>query len=107
MKAGNHASHPDNAPAAQKDTIASAEILKLAHEEGLKSIQTEILFQPSDEDGRRCIVKATVEAERGHYGGLGDDDPGNVEPFLVPHLIRVAENLGLRETATHPSGRRD
>jgi hypothetical protein len=87
-----HTPNPRNGePFAPKETIAYAEILKLAHEEGLKSIQTEILLQPSEENGRHCIVKATVETERGHYEGLGDADPGNVEDFLAPHLIRVAE----------------
>jgi len=78
-------------PSAQKETIAYAEILKMAHDEGLKSIMTEVLLQPTEENGRHCIVKATVETERGHYEGLGDADPTNVEDFLVPHLIRVAE----------------
>jgi hypothetical protein len=78
-------------PAAPKETIAYAEILKMAHDEGLKSIATQLLLQPSEENGRLCIVKATVETERGRYEGLGDADPGNVEDFLVPHLIRVAE----------------
>src|ERR1051326_6114263 len=78
-------------PFAQKETVAYAELLKLAHEEGLKPIPTELLLQPSEENGRHCIVKATVESDRGHYEGLGDADPGNVESFLLPHLIRVAE----------------
>src|ERR1043166_1520345 len=78
-------------PFAQKETVAYAELLKLAHEEGLKSITPGLLLQPSEESGRHCIVKATVESDRGHYEGLGDADPGNVESFLLPHLIRVAE----------------
>jgi hypothetical protein len=63
----------------------------MAHDEGLKSIHTEILAQPNEENGRRCIVKATIELEKGRFEGLGDADPGNVEDFLIPHLIRVAE----------------
>src|SRR5882672_10857581 len=74
-----------------KETVAYAELLGLAHDEGLKSIQTQILAQPSEENGHRCIVKAVVELEKGHFEGLGDADPGNVEDFLAPHLIRVAE----------------
>jgi hypothetical protein len=90
MKA--HTPTPRNGePSAPKETIAYAEILKMAHDEGLKSIATQLLVQPSEENGHRCIVKATVETERGRYEGLGDADPGNVEDFLVPHLIRVAE----------------
>jgi hypothetical protein len=74
-----------------RETIAYAELLKLAHEEGLKSIATSLVLQPSEENGRLAIVKAAVETERGHFEGLGDADPGNVDDFLVPHLIRVAE----------------
>jgi hypothetical protein len=74
-----------------RESVAYAELLKLAHEEGLKSIVTELVLQPSDANGRLAIVKAAVETERGHYEGLGDADPGNVDDFLVPHLIRVAE----------------
>jgi hypothetical protein len=81
----------DGESADTRDGIAYAEILKRAHEEGLKSVHTELILQPSEESGGRCIVKATVETERGHFEGLGDADPGNVEPFLAPHLIRVAE----------------
>lgn len=74
-----------------REGIAYAELLKIAHEEGLKSIHTELLREPSEENGRQCIVKATVETERGRYEGIGDADPSNVEDFLAPHLIRVAE----------------
>lgn len=74
-----------------REGIAYAELLKLAHEEGLKSVHTELILQPTEESGGRCIVKAVVETERGRFEGLGDADPGNVEAFLAPHLIRVAE----------------
>jgi hypothetical protein len=86
MKADQPIVHPD-----ARETIAYAELLKLAHEDGLKSIVTSLVVQPSEENGRLAIVKAAVETERGHYEGLGDADPGNVDDFLVPHLIRVAE----------------
>lgn len=74
-----------------RDGVAYAELLKLAHDEGLKSIATELVLSPSEDNGRTAIVKASVETERGHFEGLGDADPGNVDDFLAPHLIRVAE----------------
>jgi hypothetical protein len=86
MKADQPTAHPDT-----RESIAYAELLKLAHDEGLKSIATELVLQPSEDNGRLAIVKAAVETERGHFEGLGDADPGNVDDFLVPHLIRVAE----------------
>ena len=86
MEARHSTSHPD-----ARETVAYAELLKLAHDEGLKSIATELVLQPSEDNGRLAIVKASVETERGHFEGLGDADPGNVDDFLAPHLIRVAE----------------
>jgi len=74
-----------------KEAVAYAELLGMAHDEGLKSIQTQILAQPSEENGHRCIVKAVVEVEKGRFEGIGDADPGNVEDRFAPHLIRVAE----------------
>ena len=74
-----------------RESIAYAELLKLAHDEGLKSIATELVLSPSEDNGRLAIVKASVETERGHFEGLGDADPGSVDDFLAPHLIRVAE----------------
>jgi hypothetical protein len=74
-----------------KESLAYADLLDRAHHEGLKAITTQLLAQPSDENGRLCIVKAIVEVERGRFEGLGDADPTSVEPFLHPHLIRVAE----------------
>src|SRR2546428_1784534 len=75
----------------RREAIAYAEILKIAHEEGLKSIATQLLVTPCEENGRLCVVKAIVETERGHFEGIGDADPGNVEEDFAPHLIRVAE----------------
>src|SRR5258706_98049 len=90
MKAGSRAPHSDN-PRATKETTGYADLLDRAHGAGLKSIRTEILAQPTEENGHRCLVKAVVEVEGGHFEAIGDADPGNVEPFLAPHLIRVAE----------------
>ena len=74
-----------------KESVAYADLLGMAHEAGLKGIQTQLLVTPNDENGRLAIVKATVEIEVGRFEGIGDADPGNVESFLAPHLIRVAE----------------
>ena len=90
MKAQRNTPHRGD-PVDGKETVAYAELLGMAHDEGLKSIQTQILAQPSEENGHRCIVKAVVELEKGRFEGIGDADPGNVEDFLAPHLIRVAE----------------
>ena len=74
-----------------RDGVAYADLLARAHGEGLKSIATEVLLQPSDQNGRLCIIKAAVETEKGHFEGIGDADPSSVEAQFAPHLIRVAE----------------
>ena len=90
MKAQRNAPYRWDSPDG-KEAVAYAELLKMAHEEGLKSIATQLLLTPNEENGRLAIVKAVVEVERGHFEGLGDADPTSVEGFLAPHLIRVAE----------------
>jgi len=77
--------------AAETEVIAYAQLLSRAHEDGLKFVHTELISQPHEENGNRCIVRALVETKRGRFEGIGDADPTNVEPFLAPHLIRVAE----------------
>lgn len=83
-------SHPDNPPLPQ-DVTTYAELLSLAHDDGLKSIQTQLLATPNDDNGRLAIVKAIAETSKGRFEALGDADPTSVEAPFVPHLIRVAE----------------
>jgi len=74
-----------------RDGIAYADLLARAHSEGLKGVATEILLQPTDSNGRLCIVKAVVETGKGRFEAVGDADPSSVEARFHPHLIRVAE----------------
>jgi hypothetical protein len=90
MKAQSNAPQRGD-PANGKEAVVYAELLDKAHDEGLKSIATQLLHVPTEENGHRAIVKAVVELERGHFEALGDADPGNVEDRFAPHLIRVAE----------------
>ncbi len=62
MKAQRNPS-PRGEPAEVKEPVAYANLLDMAHDEGLKSIQTELLAQPYEENDGRCIVKATLEVE--------------------------------------------
>jgi hypothetical protein len=74
-----------------RDTTNYPQLLSLAHEADLTRIATQLVQTPTDDNGRLAIVKAEVVTNRGHFEGLGDASPESVEPFLVPHLIRVAE----------------
>jgi len=75
----------------ETDAIAYKGLLSVAHDEGLKSVKTELAQVPSEENGRTAIVRATVRTRRGVFTGIGDANPGNVNRRIVPHLIRMAE----------------
>jgi hypothetical protein len=90
MKADTHAPRSESSHDI-REAAFYAELLDKAHTEGLKSIRTQLLAQPAEENGQRCIAKAVVETAKGTFEGIGDADPTNVEGFLAPHLIRVAE----------------
>ena len=74
-----------------KEVVTYQGLLSKAHEEGLRSIKTSLVQAPSKENGQLAISHAEVETRRGTYQGFGDAYPGNVNPFIVPHLIRMAE----------------
>ena len=74
-----------------KEHPTYAGVLNEAHKNGLKSIKTEMLQFPLEENQYVCIIKATVETEKGVFEGIGDASPRNVNKMIAPHLIRMAE----------------
>lgn len=68
-----------------------AGLLSKAHESGLRKITTELVQIPTEANGGTAIIRAVVETSKGTFEGFGDASPANVEGFLIPHLIRVAE----------------
>jgi len=74
-----------------KDVVTYQGLLSKAHDEGLQRVATRLVQVPSDENGRTAIVKALVETKKGRFEGIGDATPENVNSFIVPHLIRMAE----------------
>jgi hypothetical protein len=74
-----------------KEVVTYQGLLQKAHEEGLARLRTSLVQIPTDDNGRTAIAKAEVENSKGLFEAIGDACPENVDEFLVPHLIRVAE----------------
>ncbi len=72
-----------------------AGLLDLAHQNGLKSIHTELVQIPSEANNRIAISTATVTLEKDGvertFTGIGDAAPNNVAPAMQTALIRMAE----------------
>lgn len=74
-----------------KEVVTYQGLLSKAHEEGLSRVATKLLQVPSDENGRMAIARALIVTSKGSFASIGDASPENVNSFIVPHLIRMAE----------------
>lgn len=74
-----------------REVVLYVGLLSKAHDEGLVRIRTRLVQSPTEENGRTAIAKALVETKKGQFEGIGDASPENVNSFIAPHLIRVAE----------------
>jgi hypothetical protein len=75
----------------QRTVIKYEGLLARAHEDGLRSIHTELVQIPAKANGDAAIVRAVVVTGRGTFEGIGDATPANVNARVVGHLLRVAE----------------
>lgn len=73
-----------------KDFITYEGLLSMAHENGLKSIEVEIIQLPSSDNGMTAICKATAVSEKGTFIDIGDASPSSVNRNIAPHAIRMA-----------------
>jgi hypothetical protein len=74
-----------------KEVVTYQGLLSKAHEEGLAKIETTLVQVPSDDNGRIAIAKVVIETAKGRFEAIGDASPDNVNSFIIPHLIRMAE----------------
>jgi hypothetical protein len=72
-----------------KEYITHAGLLEMAHEQGIKSIITELISW--DPERRAAVVMATATGERGTFTGLGDASPENVGRNIANATLRMAE----------------
>ena len=64
-------------------------LLRVAHEVGLKSIQSELVHWNAEK--KAAVIKTVVIGERGTYTGYGDACPANVAKHLREATLRMAE----------------
>lgn len=76
---------------ATKEVVTYAGLLSLAHDQGLKKIDTSLLQIPDQSNCQTAVFHAIVETETGIYKGHGDANPENVASRIIPHIIRMAE----------------
>ncbi len=75
----------------EKEVATYAGLLSRAHDEGLKSIITDLVQAPTPANKMVAIAKAQVTTSKGVYHGIGDASPENVNKKIVPHIVRMAE----------------
>lgn len=105
---------------ATEDVVTYAGLLSLAHDQGLKKIETTLVQMPDQLNGQTAVFLAVIETEKGSFKGYGDANPDNVTARIIPHIIRMAEtrakaralrdavNIGvvaLEELSTEGNGR--
>jgi hypothetical protein len=75
--------------------VLYAGLLDLAHQQGLRSIRTELIQAPSEANGRVAICSALVVLEREGlertFTAVGDAAHNNVAPAMQNCLVRMAE----------------
>lgn len=73
-----------------KDFVKYEGLLDLAHQNGLKTIDVDILQFPTKENNMTAICKATAKTDKGSFTDIGDASPQSVNRNIAPHLIRMA-----------------
>lgn len=74
-----------------RKAVLYAGLLDLAHDQGLKRIQTRLLQVPDETNGHVAIAHAEIETAKGVFSGIGDASPLNVARPMVTAIIRMAE----------------
>ncbi len=72
-----------------REYLTHGGLLRVAHENGLTGIGTELVSW--DSKARAAVVKATATGERGIYTGYGDASPSNVGKNIAGATLRMAE----------------
>ena len=64
--------------------------MELGHQEGMNSIEIELLQIPNIDNDMTAIVKAIVKTKDKSFEDIGDASPKSVGNMIKPHIIRMA-----------------
>ncbi|MCL6472807.1 MAG: hypothetical protein K6T91_08370 [Firmicutes bacterium] len=78
-----------------KDFVLFEGLLEMAHAEGLKRVETQLLQAPHKDNGMLAIVRAVIETDKGVFSALGDASPESAERPMQPHLVRLADTRAI------------
>lgn len=73
-----------------KNFVTYEGLLDLAHQQGLESIQVDVVQFPTPENNMTAICRATAKAGERIFTDFGDASPSSVGQNLVPHILRMA-----------------
>lgn len=74
-----------------KKFITSTGLLLLAHSYGIKSIETELLHLPQDDNGVVVVRAKVVDKDGNVWSALGDASNQNTNKAIAVHKVRMAE----------------
>lgn len=78
-----------------KDFVLFEGLLEMAHAQGLKRVETQLLQAPHKDNGMLAIVRAVIETDKGVFSALGDASPESAEKPMQPHLVRLADTRAI------------
>lgn len=88
LEDGNHIANVQGKP-----FVLFSGLLLVAHENGLESIEPELLnLNLADQT---AVFKAVVKGSRGTFVGHGDAAPNNLTKMILPSFIRMAETRAI------------
>ncbi len=73
-----------------REYILFAGLLDEAHRQGLNTVKTCLVQVPTKEQPL-AVISDEVTTSKGTFHGFGSASPDNVNVWIAPHLIRIAE----------------
>lgn len=74
-----------------KDFVKFEGLLCLGHQQGLRSVHTELVQVPNAENEHTAIFRAEVELDAGKFTAYGDASPSSVSSLVGLHYLRCGE----------------